>query len=50
MRITTKTVTDLYLGKVTGNEAQCPECSRVFDLRDFDDANEWNYGHDCEAK
>ena len=48
MRITTKTVMDLYLGKVTGNDAQCPEGSRVFDLRDFDDANEWNYGHDCE--
>lgn len=27
---------------------QCPECERVFDLMDEDDANEWFYGHDCE--
>ena len=28
---------------------KCPECERVFDLRDYDDANEWHYGHDCEG-
>jgi hypothetical protein len=28
--------------------ATCPECQRVFDLLDDDDANEWHYGHDCE--
>lgn len=28
----------------------CPECSRVFDLTDENDANEFYYGHDCEAK
>jgi len=27
---------------------QCPECFRIFDLLDEDDANEWHYGHDCE--
>ena len=27
----------------------CPECERVFDLTDEDDANEWFYGHDCEG-
>ena len=27
----------------------CRECSRVFDMFDEDDANEWHYGHDCEA-
>jgi len=27
----------------------CPECDRVFDLLDEDDANEWSYGHDCEV-
>jgi len=26
----------------------CPECHRVFDLLDDDDANEWASGHDCE--
>ena len=27
----------------------CPECGRVFDLLKFFDAQEWTYGHDCEA-
>jgi hypothetical protein len=27
---------------------QCPECGRVFDLLDEDEAGEWLYGHDCE--
>lgn len=29
--------------------AKCPECLRVFDLTDADDAEEWACGHDCEA-
>ena len=29
---------------------QCPECERVFDLTDEDDASEWYYGHDCEEQ
>ena len=29
--------------------ATCPECGRVFDLLDENDANEWAYGHDCEV-
>ena len=29
--------------------AQCPECDRIFNLLDDDDAGEWFYGHDCEA-
>lgn len=29
--------------------ATCPECKRVFDLTDETDADEWAYGHDCEA-
>lgn len=28
---------------------KCPECERVFDLLDEEDANEYYYGHDCEA-
>jgi hypothetical protein len=28
---------------------KCVECSRVFNLMDLDDANEWYYGHDCES-
>ena len=27
----------------------CPECARVFDLSDANDAEEWAYGHDCES-
>jgi hypothetical protein len=27
----------------------CPECNRVFDLYDLDDADEWFNGHDCEV-
>ena len=30
-------------------KARCVECSRVFDLLDSNDANEWAYGHDCEV-
>lgn len=30
--------------------ARCPECGRVFDLMDEDDAGEWYYGHDCEVE
>lgn len=29
---------------------RCVECGRVFDLRDATDAEEWAYGHDCEAQ
>lgn len=29
-------------------ERECPECHRVFDLLDEDDAGEFYYGHDCE--
>lgn len=28
---------------------RCPECGRIFDLGDEIDAEEWAYGHDCEA-
>lgn len=27
----------------------CPECGRSFDLTLEADAEEWGYGHDCEA-
>lgn len=30
-------------------KAKCVECERVFDLLDETDAEEWFYGHDCEA-
>jgi hypothetical protein len=29
---------------------RCPECGRVFDLLDEDDAGEWYYGYDCEGE
>ncbi len=28
----------------------CPECGRVFDLMNEDDAQEFYYGHDCETE
>lgn len=28
---------------------ECSECGRDFDLADRFDAEEWYYGHDCEA-
>lgn len=28
----------------------CVECDRVFDLLNETDAEEWGYGHDCEAQ
>lgn len=31
------------------DRTRCPECGRLFDLADEDDAAEWAYGHDCEA-
>ena len=30
-------------------EAKCRECGRIFDLLDETDAEEWGFGHDCEA-
>lgn len=30
-------------------KARCVECGRVFDLLEDLDAQEWTYGHDCEA-
>ena len=30
-------------------KARCIECGRVFDLLEDLDAQEWAYGHDCEA-
>lgn len=32
------------------DSATCPECEREFDLFDLADAEEWFYGHDCEAE
>lgn len=32
------------------SNAVCIECDRKFDLFDEEQANEWHYGHDCEAK
>lgn len=30
-------------------KAVCGECYRVFDMENEIDAQEWHYGHDCEA-
>jgi endogenous inhibitor of DNA gyrase (YacG/DUF329 family) len=29
---------------------KCPECGRVFDLTDEEEAEEFYYGHDCEEQ
>jgi len=29
---------------------KCDECERRFDLMDENEADEWYYGHDCEAE
>ena len=29
---------------------ECVECNRVFDMDIDIDANEWQYGHDCEEE
>jgi len=29
--------------------AKCVECGRVFDLYNETDAEEWEFGHDCEV-
>jgi hypothetical protein len=34
---------------VLGARSACLDCGRVFDLLDDTDADEWTYGHDCEA-
>jgi hypothetical protein len=31
------------------SKAKCKECKRIFDLHNETDADEWFYGHDCEA-
>lgn len=31
-------------------KARCPECGRVFDLLDEEEAEEFYYGHDCEPE
>jgi hypothetical protein len=31
-------------------KAKCPECGRVFDLMDEEQAGEFYYGHDCEGE
>ena len=61
-----KRILDFYYGRAytclsktkqkRGNEmkistkAKCVECSRVFDLLNDNDAQEWAYGHDCEVE
>ena len=30
-------------------KTKCVECGRIFDLLNEADAEEWYYGHDCEA-
>lgn len=30
------------------SKTKCPECDRVFDLLDEEEASEFAYGHDCQ--
>ena len=40
---------DTFISGDTLTKAKCVECHRVFNLLDEKDAEEWGYGHDCEA-
>lgn len=40
----------IFKGITMNLTMQCPECDRLFDLLDEDQANEWEYGHDCEEE
>jgi len=31
-------------------KAECPDCGRIFDLLDEEEAAEFYYGHDCEEE
>lgn len=44
-----KTIPALNACDFCNARATCPECHRKFDLMDKIDAQEWYYGHDCEA-
>jgi len=35
---------------MNGTTTKCVECERQFDLTNEEDANEFYYGHDCEAQ
>ena len=41
--------TTITTGLVIGTKASCPECFRVFNLLNVDDADEYYFGHDCEV-
>jgi hypothetical protein len=42
--------TTITTGLVIGTKASCPECFRVFNLLNVDDADEYYFGHDCEVE
>jgi hypothetical protein len=42
-------MTDFLRTVIAQSKPVCVECERVFDLFDEEDAEEWFYGHDCEA-
>ena len=43
-RIMARTMSNMNM-----TDAKCYECGRIFDLLNEKQANEWHYGHDCEA-
>jgi hypothetical protein len=47
--VTNAVLAKLIDGEVIDNKSACPECLRVFDLFNTEDADEWFHGHDCEA-
>jgi len=44
-------MTAIHIGQrtIANTTERCLECYRVFDLMDETDAQEFYYGHDCEA-
>jgi len=48
--ITVMTIRIESLDILKVSKQKCVECGRVFNLLDKSDADEFHYGHDCEAK
>ena len=44
-----ETLERMFDGEIIGGKTACPECIRVFNLFKQEDADEYYYGHDCEA-
>jgi hypothetical protein len=48
-KVTEEVLAKLVDGEIIDGKSACPECIRVFNLYNSEDAEEYYYGHDCEA-